>query len=327
MTGAHPPIDPEVNATIQLLRAEYREDFWTPDKIPLMRELWAAYAPDDDQLRQDSNLLVEKIAFAGPPEAPAIEGIVVRPKRPGPWPCVLHLHGGGLIGGDARAGLDYVVAWAMTFGMTIVSVNYRLAPEHPFPAAIEDCYASLLWVADHAVELDIDLNRMMVTGASAGGGLAAATALMARDQQGPDISNLVLVSPMLDDRQNTPSSKYLGIPWDMRSNETAWTAFLGDRRAGENVSQYAAPGRAVDLRGMPSTYIDVGSVEVFRDESLEFAARLAAADVPVELHVWGGAPHGYDAYAPQSELARAASAARISFMRRVLGDGLEHHER
>jgi acetyl esterase/lipase len=199
-------------------------------------------------------------------------------------------------------------------------VEYRLAPEHPDPAPVEDCYAGLVWTAKHAEELGIDPDRILIAGGSAGGGLAAGTALLARDRGFPTLTHQVLICPMLDDRLETPSSRMLdgeGM-WDRNDNLFGWTALLGDRQGGGDVSIYAAPARATDLSGLPRSYVDVGTVESFRDEAITYAQRLAQAGVNVDLHLWGGGFHGSDLMAPHAAISRASQAARDEFLRRAL---------
>lgn len=169
-----------------------------------------------------------------------------------------------------------------------MSVEYRLAPDHSDPAPVEDCYAGLVWIAKSAAELGIDPERLLIAGVSAGGALAAGTALLARDRAFPRLSHQVLICPMLDDRFETHSSRMVDREdvWDRHSNLYAWTSVLGERRGGLEVSPYAAPARAEDLSRLPRTYIDTGSAEGFRDEILVYAGRLSEAGVSVDLHMW-----------------------------------------
>ena len=201
-----------------------------------------------------------------------------------------------MIAGNPRSGLAGVLPWVVDHDAVLVSVDYRLAPEFPDPYPVEDCYAGLVWTAENAAELGIDPERVIITGSSAGGGLSAGTALLARDRKGPKLIGQVLVYPMLDDRNETVSShQYDGAGlWDRQSNLLGWTCLLGERRGTDDVSIYAAPARATDLSGLPPAFIDVGSAEVFRDEDVAYASALWAAGVQAELHVWPGAFHGSD---------------------------------
>ena len=203
----------------------------------------------------------------------------------------------------------------------MVTVEYRLAPENPDPAPVEDCYAGLVWTAANAAEIGIDATRLVIAGESAGGGLAAGTALLARDRGGPALAGQMLISPMLDDRNNTFSGEQFdgtGL-WDKRSNLVGWTALLGERRGTESVSHYASPARAGDLSGLPPAFIDVSSTETFRDESVAYAAKMWAAGIQAELHVWPGGFHGFDSFAPTARISIEARAARTAWLRRILG--------
>jgi acetyl esterase/lipase len=175
-----------------------------------------------------------------------------------------------------------------------------------FPGAIEDAHAGLAWVHAHAAELGIDPERIGVGGASAGGGLAAALALMARDRGEVPVAFQLLIYPMLDDRQVTSSSHWDDPIWPPSANRYAWTAYLGDARGGADVSPYAAPARATDLAGLPPALISVGALDGFSDENIEYAVRLRHAGVPVELHVYAGAPHGFDSLVPDAAIAKRA---------------------
>ncbi|ABY22748.1 esterase/lipase [Renibacterium salmoninarum ATCC 33209] len=225
----------------------------------------------------------------GPDGAPEIKLLVLRSTEfSGPRPALYYIHGGGMIVGDRHAITPQQVDWVEQYGVTLISVEYRLAPEHPHPAPVEDCYAGLLWSVTHAAELGIDAQRILLGGVSAGGGLAAATALIARDRKGPTLVGQLLACPMLDDRNITVSSQqYAGFgQWDRESNEFGWAALLGEGHQDAEISPYASPARATDLSGLPSAYIDDGSAEVFRDEGVDYASRLWAAGVQAELHIW-----------------------------------------
>lgn len=250
-----------------------------------------------------------------------IDVTVVRPiGQCGGGPGILHTHGGGMVMGDRWTGTAWLLPVLVRHGAVMVTVDYRLAPEHPDPTPVEDCYTALAWTAEHAAELGIDAGRLLVAGASAGGGLAAGIALLARDRGGPSLCGQMLIYPMLDDRNDTISSQQIdgvGV-WDRASNLMGWTALLGERRGGDQVSCYAAPARATDLAGLPPTYIDCGSSEVFRDEDVAFASGIWAAGGDAELHVWPGAFHGFEGLVPDATLARQAIEARNHWLDRLL---------
>lgn len=234
-------------------------------------------------------------------------------------PGIYWIHGGGMIMGD-RFGAGDALDLAQSSGAVVVSPEYRLAPENPSPAPIDDCYAGLLWFAEHARELGVDPERLILAGGSAGGGLAAATVLRIRDEGGPTLAGLILLSPMLDDRMTSVSSRQFlgGVPWTRMSNEFGWQCLLGDRAGGDDVSIYEAPGRAEDLAGLPPTFVDVGSADLFRDETVSFASRIWACGGSAELHVWPGGYHGFELMAPTSTLAVTAVAARERWLDRLL---------
>jgi acetyl esterase/lipase len=216
--------------------------------------------------------------------------------------------------------LDQALAWAEELGLVVVSVDYRLAPEFPYPAAIDDCYAGLVWLVESATALGIDQRRIILAGDSGGGGLAASLAILARDRGGPSAIGQVLMAPMLDDRNDTVASHQmagLGI-WDRTSNETGWRALLGDAQGGPDVSPYAAAARADDLTDLPATFLDVGSAETFRDEVVTFASRIWAAGGDAELHVWPGGFHGYYLDLPEAQLSVATLRARVDWLKRLL---------
>jgi acetyl esterase/lipase len=234
---------------------------------------------------------------------------------------IFSIHGGGMVAGDARtADLIGELDRAEHLQLAVISVEYRLAPEHPDPIPVEDCYAALRWVVEHGAELRIDPDRIIVSGNSAGGGLAAGVALIARDRGGPDLIGQMLQCPMLDDRCDTESARqmeHVGL-WNTLSNRTGWTALLGERRGGAEVSPYAAPARAVDLSGLPPAFIDVGSVESLRDEAVQFALEMWRVGGSAELHVWSGAFHSFDQWVPGAVVSDSAVKARLAWLRRVL---------
>ncbi|MCK9929598.1 alpha/beta hydrolase [Frankia sp. Mgl5] len=239
-------------------------------------------------------------------------------------PGIVWAHGGGMVTGD-RFLVFPALRLASASGAVVVSVEYRLAPEHPDPAPVDDCYAALLWTASHADELGIDAHALVLAGGSAGGGIAAGTALRVRDQGGPSLAGLLLASPMLDDRMRTASARMAGeLPWSATSNRVGWRMLLGDRVGTDDVSIYAAPGRATDLSGLPPTFLDVGSVDLFRDEGVAFATTVWSCGGDAELHVWPGGFHGYEDAAPGAALATDTLAARERWLARVLARARAH---
>jgi len=247
-------------------------------------------------------------------DADGVPVLVLRPARLPEGRPVLHVHGGGMVAGTRRSDLHVLAEWVEELGVVLISPEYRLAPEHPHPAPVQDCYRTLTWMERNGFTAPV------VAGTSAGGGLAAAVTLMARDFGGPAISGQLLISPMLDDRCETPSSHQFldGTTWVRTSNITGWTALLGASRGGPDVTPFAAPARALDLSGLPPTYVDVGSADLFRDEAVDYAARIWRAGGDAELHVWPGGCHGFDQLVPDAALSRRARAARIAWLGRSL---------
>jgi acetyl esterase/lipase len=314
-----PPFDPELGAALSLL-AESLPSSLTPEMIPLMRDM-PMISATDEELRRDGRISIEERTVPGPAGAPDISLLIARPTGvTGTLGCIYHVHGGGMILGDNRTGLPGMIDWAEQFGLVVVSVEYRLAPETPHPGPVDDCYAGLVWTAGHAGELGFDPGRMIIAGGSAGGGLAAALALMARDKGGPALLGQMLICPMLDDRNDTPSSIQmagLGV-WDRVSNETGWRALLGDACGGPDVSPYAAPARETDLSNLPPAFIDVGTAETFRDEDVAYASRIWQAGGQAELHVWPGGFHGFDGMVPTAAISQDAKDARLRWLNRLL---------
>ncbi len=311
-------IDPELRAALAVVGGVFPPTI-TPDLIGFMRASYAS--PPRDELLDDRRVEVEDLTFPGF-EGHVLAASIVRPTVGPRGPAVLLFHSGGMMFGDRFSGADTALGWVERLGVTLVTVEYRLAPEHPHPVPFEDCYAALEWVAHAARELGLDSRRLVVAGASAGGGLAAAVALAARDRGGPPLRGQLLDYPMLDDRGGTASTRAfdgVGV-WDRVSNETGWAALLGDAVRGPDVPTYAAPARATDLRGLPPAFIDVGTAEIFRDEAVEYARALWAAGVDAELHVWPGAFHACDIFAPHTRIARSMIVAREDWLRRTLAD-------
>lgn len=240
--------------------------------------------------REDSRVATADRLVPGPPGGPQVPVRVYTPTtRARPTPALLYLHGGGFIAGDLDTGHAQCLAYAAQVRCVVVSVDYRLAPEHPYPAAVEDCYAVLQWLATNA-DSDVDPARLAVAGDSAGGTLTAALALMTRDRGGPALALQMIQHAPLDDQTHL---------------KQAWRLYLGDQRG--EVPAYAAPARAHDLSGLAPAYLGYGALEGFRDEGIAYAGRLLDACVPTELHVFARAPHSFGLLAPNSTLGQHAT--------------------
>jgi acetyl esterase/lipase len=269
----------------------------TADLLPSLRGALGAGAPLSDRVERTDHLV------PGEPE------VSVRVHRPvghdDVLPCVYSMHGGGYILGSNVIDDAMFDDRCPRLGFVGVSVDYRLAPETPYPGALEDSYRGLHWVHEHAHELGVDPTRVGVMGVSAGGGLAAALALLARDRGEVPVAFQLLDSPMLDDRQTTPSSRQDALPvWSRGSNTFGWKAYLGDLYGRDDVPPTAAAARATDLAGLPPAFVSVGAVDGFRDEDVDYALRLNQAGVPTELHVYPGACHGFNLLAPDAPVAQ-----------------------
>jgi acetyl esterase/lipase len=315
------PLDAELQIGYDAYKAEKPELVMSLEKLAKIRaEVDAAVAALED-LSHGGRFTVSQPSAPGLDGAPEIPLLVCTPVgAPASRPVLYFMHGGGFFCNDHRIGLDQQLETAERFGATLISIGYRLAPEYPYPAQINDAYAGLLWVADHADELGIDPERVVVTGYSAGGGLSAALALTVRDKGGPRLLGQLLMAPMLDDRNNSASALQMdGIEfWNRSHNGFGWSSLLGDAQGGADVPQYAAPARAIDLTGLPPAFLDVGSAECLRDEILAYADRIWQAGGKAELHVWPGAIHAFDRDDPETRISKAAVAARRNWLERLL---------
>jgi acetyl esterase/lipase len=255
---------------------------------------------------------LEIFTVPGPEAGQEIRVLAYRPENAsGPLPAIFHIHGGGYVLGTPEM-MDAVNRdLAVDLGCAIFSVDYRLAPETPFPGAIEDCYAGLQWVVSHAAQLRIDPSRIGVKGESAGGGLAAALALLVRDRKEISLAFQHLIYPMIDDRTCVavdPHPFTGAYIWTPEGNRFGWSALLGTAPGSAEVSPYAAAARAEDLAGLPPSFISVGALDLFFEENMDYARRLARAGVAVELHVYPGAFHGFE----MAQAARVSVAALLN---------------
>jgi acetyl esterase len=296
-------MDPELEAFIPLLPQLDASDPVTARKI-FAEMATAAPVPDIEGME------IEDRMVPGDPDVPVR---IYRPHQA--QGAMVWLHGGGWVVGDLATEHPWATRLAEGSGAVVISVGYRLAPEHPFPAAFDDAYAVLTWTAEHAAELGIDPGRIAVGGHSAGGGLAAGVALRARDQHGPPICFQLLNQPGLDDRLETWSARnFTDTPWWNRDRlAAAWRYYLG----GAPASPYAAPARADDLSGLPPAYIATAEFCPNRDEDILYALRLLQAGVPVELHQWAGTFHGSQAI-QSAEVSHRQIAELCAALRRAL---------
>lgn len=238
-----------------------------------------------------------------------------------PLPCIYHIHGGGYVCGRAAQFETYHRQLALDFHCAVAAIDYRLAPETRFPGNIEDCYAGLAWLHAHAGECGIDPTRLGVMGESAGGGLAACLALLARDRAEYALSFQHLTYPMLDDRTASAPVRNLHagtIGWTRASNAYAWRAMLGAEPGGPHTSRYAAAARAADLSNLPPAFIACPTLDLLIDENIDYTRRLMHAGVPVELHVYPGGFHGFDVFAPEAGISSRARRDSADALRRFL---------
>jgi acetyl esterase len=252
----------------------------------------------------------------GPLDAPEVSVRIYRPKADSIRPGLVYFHGGAFVLGEIGLFDDVCGTYAAHADLVVVSVDYRLAPEHPFPAAPDDCYAAFNWTVANAEALAIDPAAIAVGGTSAGGGLSAAVALMARDRNGPGIAFQLLLNPVLDDRLDTVSVQNLTSTPLWNSNDVAvmWDLYLGPNR--RHVSPYAAPARAGDLSGLPPAYLLTSELDPLRDEGIIYALRLLNAGVHVELHNVAGVFHAFDLF--PTAISRATTAEQHAALRRAL---------
>jgi acetyl esterase len=284
----------------------------------MVEELNAAAAADGFLRSTDERVVESERAILGPGGKHEIPIRVYIPKdRAQPGAAFLNFHGGGFVIGDLESEHDRCLVMAAQAGAVSIGVDYRLAPEHPFPAGVEDCYAALEWTAAHASELHVDPSKIVVGGGSAGGNLSAAVALMARDRNGPQLALQMLMYPVLDDRCKTPSMMDDNEPyiWTRQNSLDMWDHYIGKSRA--DVSAYASPARAKDLSGLPPAYMITCEHDPLRDEAMLYAMRLMAAGVPVEIHNYPGTVHAFDFLMETEVSTRAVNEGVDAFTRAV----------
>jgi acetyl esterase/lipase len=305
--------DPELAAAVPLLPTMERHDVAAMRKS--LNEMVPAASPEDA-----IGIQIEDRVVPGRDGDPDVGIRIYRPEQPSSPAAVYSVHGGGFILGDLETEHGPNLRLASQLGVVVVAVDYRLAPETPYPGPIEDVYAGLVWMSEHADDLGIDADRIAIKGTSAGGGLCAGLALLARDRGGPDICFQFLAVPELDDRLATPSmSAFTDTPlWNRPAAVVSWDHYLGAGRAGgDDVPIYAAPARATDLAGLPPAYISVMQFDPLRDEGIAYALALLAAGVTAELHLFPGTFHG-SSLIRNAAISRRETAETIAVLRRAL---------
>ncbi|CAG7939423.1 unnamed protein product [Penicillium olsonii] len=310
-----PPYDAEIT---KLEDTQHRP---LPTSFEELLALRAEEPHKDETILSDPDLIIEDLEILAPDRV--INAISMSSchdsdstsLRPG----ILFCHGGGRVMGNVYVGLKSLVETVKAVNALVISIDYRLSPEYAGICAVDDCYNSLLWVSRNFERFNIDPDRFMIAGVSAGAGLAAGTVLLSRDRCGPKLCAQLLMCPMLDDRCNTASCLQFenGYGFYTAWDRYAWSCILGAQAGAADVSLYVAPARASDLSNLPLAYIDVGSGEPFRDECIAYATRLWACGVQAHLHVWGGGPHGFDLFY-EADLAFQARATRNRWLRNFL---------
>ena len=308
-------VDPELRPGLELFPAELISAIGDDPHTgkAMTAELLAVMA---EQL-PPTDVSIEERTIAGPDGDIPIA--IYQPPTPGPRPGLFMIHGGGYIVGSAREDMNGI-AYADHVGCTVVSVDYRMAPDFTYQAAVADCFAGLNWMVDNAAELEVDTSRVAIGGASAGGGLSAGLALYNRDNKGPDVVFQLLVYPMLDDTHETPSGYEVEHPnvWNRDVSIKAWKMYLGDEFGTDKVSPYAAAARAKDLSGLPPAFVTVGTEDLFRDEAIDYAQRLMAAGVPTQLEVYPGMFHGAENLVPTAGVSQRMRLGYLDALKRAL---------
>ncbi len=310
-------LDPEIKEQVKMMAAQPRMDY---SDIPAARAA-SKKMMANVRMPEVHGVKSEDREVPGPKDSPDVPVRIYRPeKQAGLLPALLWIHGGGYMFGDLDQEDFIGKQLALAGDCMVVSVDYRLAPENPYPAPLEDCYAALKWLAANTKELKVESTHIAIGGASAGGGLASGLALLTRDRAEIDIIFQLLVYPMMNDCNVAPPSKTLpdALLWTRASNLIGWSAYLGCKPGGEGIPCYAAASRATDLKGLPPTYITVGDLDLFARESVEYARRLIEAGVSTELHVYPGGCHAFDMIVPGAGISRRFTADMHGALNRAL---------
>ncbi len=309
---SHPPMDPAFEPLVKHPRDVLRD----PHTV---RRAVAEADAEEGHSRSDIDLAIQD--YDAPPTPDQETQLSVRIYRPkdgsDPLPALLYLHGGGFFCGDHSSDRTRCSHYALSAHCVVATVNYRLAPENPFPAALYDCYRALQFLSNQSVELGIDRGRIAIGGSSAGANLAAAVTLLARDRKEPRLHFQMLLVPALDDRLETPSARrFTDVPDFARPEaEVMWRWYLGTDVV--EVSPYAAPARASDLSGLPTAYVLCAGLDPLRDEGLDYAHRLTAAGVGVEFHLVPSIPHGF-ASISSAAISKRLLMEQVEVLRRAL---------
>ncbi len=267
------------------------------------------------------DILVENITIPGQAERTKIRLRIYKPKNiVAPTPVLIWMHGGGYVLGKPEQDDGSCAQYVRELGIAVVSVDYRCAPKHPFPAGLEDCYSALKWVESHSEELGMDTNRIAIGGASAGGGLAAALIQLAHDRQAIAPVFQLLIYPMLDDRTalRTDIDDRINVTWSQKSNRFGWESYLGKPCGAEDVPAYSVPARREDLSGLPPAWIGVGSLDVFHDEDAAYAQRLKECGIECQMEIIPGAFHGFDVFDPKLSIVQDFRKSQISALKEYL---------
>ncbi len=309
-------VDPELVPALDLFPAEMLAAIG--DDPPAARAMLEGLMLAMLEAVPPNEVVIEERTIPGPDGDIPIA--IYQPLAPAPRPGLLMFHGGGYIVGTAREDLNGI-GYAEHVGCTVVSVDYRMAPEFTYKASIADCFAGLNWMFDNADALGVDTKRIAIGGGSAGGGLTAGLALYNRDNKGPDVAFQLLVYPMIDDTHETPSGYEVTHPnvWNRDVSLKAWKMYLGDEYGTDNVSPYAAAARATDLSGLPPAFVTVGTEDLFRDEDIDYAQRLMAAGVPTQLEVHPGMFHGGEGFVPQAGVSQRMRMGYLDALKRAIG--------
>ena len=301
-------VDPELRPVLQAWLKQSPPLVWSEEMVPGIRRKSASQA-----LPPLAQPAFVRRTIPGAAGAPDVHIVVIGVTAAGtPRPAVLHIHGGGYVVGTAAESIVPLQRLSAAHGCVVVSVDYRLAPETRFPGSLEDNYAALRWLHANAKELGVDGKRIALLGESAGGGHVAALAIAARDRGEVPVAMQLMLYPMLDDRTGSSRAvpSHLGaFVWDAAANRFGWSSLLGVPAGADSVPSGAVPARVANLRGLPPTFIGVGSIDLFVEEDIAYAQRLIQAAVPTELLIAPGGYHGFDILVPEAKVSKRFKAA------------------